>query len=305
MNDHADLQLWNEVARQCPWAMYFHSPGWAAVMAAADPTLQPAPLLFRLADDTPVVVPCLVRMRRRLLLKWQEYRSTVPGAYGGPIASRQLRADEVQLVARELARLPRARGRIVETPQKPLHFPAPFQARAMQTHVVDIAPDFATMRKQFSRGQKSNLNQARKKGVTIRRAETAADIDCYLDLYHETLQRWGETATAVYPRVLFETLFSREDGRGAFWLAEVDGVVVAGIVVLAWNRTLAYWHGAARQDYFKHYPNNLLHAEVLQWAAASGYTHYDMGPSAGLPGVARFKESFGARPVTFSAYRWK
>jgi len=96
-----------------------------------------------------------------------------------------------------------------------------------------------------------------------------------------------------------------EDRHIIFTLAEVENRIAAGIIAFAWGRTILYWHGAALQEFFKHYPNNLLHAELMAWGCANGYLVYDMGPSAGLEGVARFKESFGAQAHDFRSYRWK
>ena len=134
---------------------------------------------------------------------------------------------------------------------------------------------------------------------------TIADIEQYVKIYEQTLKRWGEGATAAYPRELFLNLYRRQDPGVAFWIAEVDGTATAGALVLAWNKNMVYWHGCALEQYFKHYPNNLLHATIIQWGCENGFEHYDMGASMDMEGVVKFKESFGAHPVPFKSYRWK
>ena len=77
------------------------------------------------------------------------------------------------------------------------------------------------------------------------------------------------------------------------------------MIVFYCNATLLYWHGCSLKDYFDHYPNNLLHAEIIRDACERGYVLYDLSPSGGYEGGMRFKDSFSATRVEFSAYHWK
>ena len=297
--------VWDEVARACPWATYFHTAAWAGCMADTFPGFTAEALGCALADGTPVVLPCVVKKKKRLLRQVKDYKSMEPGVYGGFMAPRLLALQETELLAAAVLRMKGSSGRIVETPWQPLHLKGSFISKKLSTHIVELSPDFETLQRKFSRGQKSNLSQARRKEVTVRRAATAQDIDAYFSLYLETVKRWGETAGVVYSKELFMKLFNMQDRHIIFTLAEAEGSIVAGIIALAWGRTILYWHGAALQEFFKYYPNNLLHAELMAWGCANGFQLYDMGPSAGLEGVARFKESFGAQACDFKSYRWK
>ena len=299
------IDIWDEVARACPWATYFHTAAWAGCMADTFPGFRSEALGCALDDGTPVVLPCVVKKKKRLLRQVHDYKSMEPGVYGGFMAPRVLAPQETERLAAAVLRIKGASGRIVETPWQPLHLKGSFISKKLSTHIVELSPDFETLQKKFSRGQKSNLSQARRKQVTVRPAATENDIDAYFSLYQETVKRWGETAGAVYSKELFMKLFNMQDEHIIFTLAEVENKIVSGIIALAWGRTMIYWHGAALQEFFKHYPNNLLHAELMAWGCANRFQLYDMGPSAGLEGVARFKESFGARACDFKSYRWK
>jgi len=297
--------MWDEVARACPWATYFHTPAWAGCMAGTSPGCTAEALGCALADGAPVVLPCVVKKKKRLLRQVNDYKSMAPGVYGGFIAPRLLSTQETELLAAAVLRIKGSSGRIVETPWQPLNLKGSFISKKLSTHIVELGPDFEMLQKKFSRGQKSNLSQARRKEVTVRRAATEADIEAYFSMYIETVKRWGDTAGAVYSKDLFVKLFKVKDPNRIFTLAEAEGKIVAGIIALAWGSTIIYWPGAALQEFFKYYPNNLLHAELMAWGCANGFKLYDMGPSASLEGVARFKESFGAQARDFKSYRWK
>ena len=58
-----------------------------------------------------------------------------------------------------------------------------------------------------------------------------------------------------------------------------------------------YWHGAARESSLALRPANRLFGEVIRDACERGFRWFDFNSSAGLEGVRRFKEGFGARPL--------
>ncbi len=298
-------EVWHDLARRCPWATYFHTPAWADAIAAAFPGLQSHAIGFFDNAFGQVVLPAVARTKRRLLRTVREYKSMEPGVYGGFIAEQPLTQNQIRMLCDALRSLKGCSGRIVETPDMPLNLPAPFSQKPMVTHRIRLDRPYAEIAAGFSRGQKSNIRQALRKGVQVRLARDEQDITAYYALYRRTVERWDKLQGSLYPREFFLRLFRLQDGCVRFWLAETAGEAVAGIIVLAWRQTLVYWHGCSRREYFNLYPNNLLHAKVLEQACSDGFSFYDMGPSMGLEGVVRFKESFGAGPYPFSAYRWK
>lgn len=297
--------IWQDIAEKCPWATYFHTPQWASLIVKTFPTYSVASTGYILNGGPLVVVPCVSREKKGLFRNKKDYKSMEPGVYGGFIAGRDLLQDEIEQIVSHMLKMKNTTGRIVETPFKPLNLSPQLKSKKMWTHIVELGTEFDIVRKKFNRGQKSNLNQAKRKKVAIRQAETQEDIIQYFCIYQQTIKRWSQNTTTTYPRELFLNLFLQRDRHISFWLAEVEGEIVAGIIVLAWNRNLIYWHGSALRDYFKYYPNNLLQAAVMEWGCGNGFTHYDMGPSMGLEGVIKFKESFGAKPYEFKSYRWK
>jgi lipid II:glycine glycyltransferase (peptidoglycan interpeptide bridge formation enzyme) len=108
-----------------------------------------------------------------------------------------------------------------------------------------------------------------------------------------------------YPWTLFLNLFEARNPDIKLWLAEKGEKTIAGVIVFYCNTTLIYWHGCSLRDHFDHYPNNLLHAEIIRDACERGYARYDLSPSGGYEGVIKFKDSFAATRVDFSAYHWK
>ena len=298
-------EAWHAVACKCPWATYFHTPAWASCMAKTFPEYAASGIGFVLDDGTRAVLPAVVREKKRLLGRKKEYKSMEPGVYGGFITEKMLPQDTTDKLSRYLLAMKNASGRIVESPFQPLHLSSQFRSKEMFTHVVDLAPEFESVAGRFSRGQKSNINQGKRKNIAVRPAACEQDIERYCHMYEQTVKRWGGRASEIYPRELFLNLYLQKDPNVHFMLAELEGSAVAGVIALAWNKNIVYWHGCALQEYFKCYPNNVLHAAILERGCSNGFEAYDMGPSMELEGVIKFKESFGARKVNFKSYRWK
>lgn len=303
--ESAPTDMWQEVARKCPWATYFHTPQWAAIIVKTFPAFSFASLGFISGSEARGVIPFVARKKKGLANSKKEYKSMEPGVYGGIIADGDIGRDELDQVTSYLLKMKKVSGRIVGTPFKQFDFSPGFKSKDISTHIVALEAEFETLRKKFSRGQKSNINQAKKKKVLVRRAETEDDIAAYDNIYRQTIVRWGEDPAAGYPISLFLNIYRSKDPNACFWLAEVEGKTVAGVIIFSWNKRLIYWHGGALKEYYNYYPNNLLHATVMEWGCRHGFETYDMGASMGLEGVARFKESFGAKPHKFISSRWK
>jgi hypothetical protein len=301
----APLDFWQDVAETCSWATYFHTPGWALVIAKTFPQYAPATIGFIMESGSRAVIPFVVEEKKKFLKTGKRYKSMEPGVYGGLVADRELSQPEVDEILDYVLNIKNTEGRIVGNPFKQILFPPQMKTKEMYTQVLDLSPGFDELWQGFSRGQKSNIKQAQKKQVTVSRAETEQSITCYFDIYGQTLKRWGGKTIAFYPRQLFLNLFEQKDPHVHFYLAEKEGQVIAGIIVLAWQKKLLYWHGCSREEFFKDYPNNLLHYEAIKWACENNFTYYDMGASMDMEGVIKFKKSFGAEQLEFASYRWK
>ena len=227
------------------------------------------------------------------------------GTYGSIISERKLSPEESREIFEYLTSGTINDLNIVGNPLEHLDFPESFPSKSLFTHIIYIDCDFEQLTKRFSRGHRSNIKQAEKKGVRIRCADSLEDFEHYYQVYGETIKRWGEDAGTTYPWGLFLNLYQTRSQDIKLWLAEKHGTIIAGVVALYCNATILYWHGSSLREYFDHYPNNLLHREIIKDGCLNGYRLYDLNPSGGHPGVVRFKESLSARRVDFRSYHWK
>jgi CelD/BcsL family acetyltransferase involved in cellulose biosynthesis len=140
------------------------------------------------------------------------------------------------------------------------------------------------------------IQKAEREGVKVRRAEVPADLThVFFTLHAETRRGHG---MPVQPRRFFELLWTRivEPGLGYVLLAEVDGRTIAGAVFLAWNGTVVYKYSAARREYSRYRPTNLILWTAIRDACEQHNHTFDFGRTeTGNKGLRAFKRGWGTK----------
>jgi peptidoglycan pentaglycine glycine transferase (the first glycine) len=186
-----------------------------------------------------------------------------------------------------------------------------FTVQPPRTILVDITPcedDILATMKQKTR---YNIRLAARKGVTIRLG-TSDDLPDFYRLMQITGER---DQFGIHNLDYFRNIFALFDPhQAALLLAEAQGEVVAGLIILAHGATAYYLYGASSNAQREKMPTYLLQWEAIRWAKAHGYRYYDLwgipdadeadleaeflAPSqaaSGLWGVYRFKRGFGGQ----------
>lgn len=149
-----------------------------------------------------------------------------------------------------------------------------------------------------------NVRLAERKGVVVRPG-SGSDLDLFYRLYAETASRDG---FVIRPPEYYRDAWGRfmEPGPDAaspaahMLLAEVEGEIVAGLILFIFGPTAWYMYGASAERYREWMPNYLLQWEAIRLARSLGCTLYDLW---GAPdtlddtdpmwGVVRFKLGLG------------
>lgn len=173
----------------------------------------------------------------------------------------------------------------------------------MISHVLPLAEDPGAITDRFRPAVRRNIRTGRRKGVTVRVAESRSELlETFFRLQLLTRRRLGLPAQ---PRHFFAGLWERvlERDLGFLMLAHVGRRPVAGAVFLAWNDTVTYKYGASNSSYFSYRPNHVLFDEAIRWACLNRFQRFEFGRSSKSDvGLCRFKESWGpyAAPVPYT-----
>jgi lipid II:glycine glycyltransferase (peptidoglycan interpeptide bridge formation enzyme) len=181
--------------------------------------------------------------------------------------------------------------------------PNPYFSHIRHEWVLDIRPDEKLLLSGMKEKWRYNIRLAGRKGITIRRGESDADFDEFYRIYETTSERdsFGIHPKAFYREVLRN--YSKDD-HAALFLAEYEGQVIAGTIVLWLGRWSWYMYGASSNEHRERMPNHLLQWTGMQWAKSKGCWYYNF---RGIPeileegqelwGVYLFKRGFGGYPL--------
>jgi FemAB-related protein (PEP-CTERM system-associated) len=149
------------------------------------------------------------------------------------------------------------------------------------------------------------IKKSRKLGVQVRIAQHREDMAHYYRLHLQT--RCKKHGMPAQPEHYFFGLWDAFAASSAvqLLLAEYDGIVIAGMILLASDTTVQYAYGASDENYLHLAPNNLLMWAAIEWGCIHGYQTLDMGRTAGdNAGLMEFKRRWGAikEPLPYYYY---
>ena len=149
------------------------------------------------------------------------------------------------------------------------------------------------------------VKKSQKLGVQVRIAQRRDDVAHYYRLHLRT--RCKKHGMPAQPQRYFFELWDAfaESGAMQLLLAEYQGNLIAGMVLLASGTTIRYAYGASDERYLNLAPNDLLMWTSIKLGCTLGYKTLDMGRTAcDNEGLMEFKRRWGAikEPLPYYYY---
>jgi CelD/BcsL family acetyltransferase involved in cellulose biosynthesis len=292
---------WDDLVRRDEAATFFHTSTWNALLEETGAGFHPVWLLLDAGGTLAAGLPAAIRERSGVRVL-----SSMPhGTFGGPVVSpgapdgaAASLLDTFRKTAREArtgaAHLVDFAGRVGDRLEG-------FETAEGTAQVLALDRDYEELWSGFKPSARNKIRKAQKAGVTVRRADSEADFLTYCDMLAECERKWG--AVSEFSEEFFRALSGVDRGLVHVWLAEHEGEIIAGDLNFVTNGTVFNWGNVSRESAKRLAPNNLLHAAAIEDGLREGHSVYNLGSSAGIPGVEAFKESFGTTRVAYREYR--
>jgi len=166
---------------------------------------------------------------------------------------------------------------------------------------ADPAVIWSGLRKPVQR----QIRKSENLGVQVRIAQHREDVPHYYRLHLQT--RCKKHGMPAQPQRYFFELWDTFAASGAIQLllAEYQGVIIAGMILLASGTTIRYTYGASDEHYLNLAPNNLLLWTAITLGCTQGYRTLDLGRTAcDNEGLMEFKRRWGAikEPLPYYYY---
>ncbi len=179
----------------------------------------------------------------------------------------------------------------------------PYATHPRRSWVVDVRPSEPDLLANMKMTWRYNIRAAERKGVRVREATTAEDLDTWYRLYQETAARDG---FFIHPKDLYARVLNlfRARGAGVQFIAEYEGLPIAGLIVARCGGVATSMYSASSNQHRDRRPNHLLQWTGMRWAKAQGCALYDfraiaekLEPTAPDYSLYTYKEGFGGYSV--------
>ncbi|MBL8349981.1 MAG: GNAT family N-acetyltransferase [Burkholderiaceae bacterium] len=293
------------LARQVAIGCFQH-PAWVRAVQAVRGRVH-EPVVVRACDESGCRAWLPGAVHRRFGL--EVFEAMPMGGYGGWVAESALSAEgELQLTRAWLARARWPLVVLTGVPGRPDRLPAPspvatgrwaarLQPLAFETHLLDLSGGDNELLQRVRPRMRGYLRKFDQLGFEFDIANDHAALrDCHR-WYRAGSHSWHKAAASLMPEGFFTALAGEPVAE--VWTVRWQGRPVGAALFLVGRDELQYQaSGTERIDA----PVSAM--EALLWQAARhhrdlGRSRLNLGASEGLDSVARFKEKFGARAVSY------
>jgi Acetyltransferase (GNAT) domain len=147
--------------------------------------------------------------------------------------------------------------------------------------ICDLTNDVEEIWKQFRSSHRTKINKLRRAGFTVKIGSGAEDLDIFIDIYLETMNRVNASNTYYFTRDYFEKLFQALGDRLNICLVEVQGEIVAASLITEFNGIVQYHLGGTRTAFLPQSPTTIMFDYIIKWAKERHNQYVNLGGGLG------------------------
>ena len=183
-------------------------------------------------------------------------------------------------------------------------FPESFFGASSDTVAIDLWVDETQMWKNVRDGHQWTINKCRKLGFVPRIAPLHENLDSFMDIYEETMDRVKAKDSYYFPRKYFAQLAEMRENVHCF-LIELEGEPAAACIFFECEGIVQAHLGGTRSKVMKQSPFHLLLYHVAGWAKSRGNHYMHLGGGVGGSGdrLLDFKLGFSHLVFPFFTLR--
>lgn len=127
-----------------------------------------------------------------------------------------------------------------------------------KTVSIDLTIDADSQRKNYRKSLKSELNQLRKKEISIDEATTNEEIDAFIDIYYETMDRVNATKNYYFSKEYFYNFLNTDAFGAKLLVAKKDEKVIAGAIFTFADKIMQYHLAGTTEEFIRETPMKLI-----------------------------------------------
>lgn len=288
------MTSWDEYVMSSDRASLYHLSGWREVI---EKSFGHATHYLSAEDSTAVhgILP-LVHMKS---LSFGNFLVSLPYFnYGGIVADDPAISEQLYREAIELAQKVGAEHIELRQTDAIPNLPARTSKVSMRRALPDHADD---LWKSFPAKLRSQVQRPMKAGMSCRVGREES-LDAFYAVFAANMRDLG---TPVYAKKFFRNILRAFPDSS--WICTVfteRGKPVASGFLLGFKNVLEIPWASSLREYNKYGPNMMLYWEALKLACNRNFRVFDFGRSTPHEGTYRFKQQWGATPVSLYWQYW-
>lgn len=175
-----------------------------------------------------------------------------------------------------------------------------------KTVSIDLTLPINLQRRAFRKSLKSELNQLRRRGYNSCIAKSKDEIDEFIDIYYETMDRVEATPNYYFSKEYFYKFLDNEEFSNKLILSKKDDVITAGAIFTISGSIMQYHLAGTRSEYSRDTPMKLLVDEARLLGTELGLTDFHLGGGVGghdNDSLFLFKSAFSKNFKQFSIWK--
>ena len=175
-----------------------------------------------------------------------------------------------------------------------------------KTIAIDLRLAIDEQRKQFRKSNKSELNQLRNRGYQVKIANSKEDIDAFIAIYTETMQRVEAKEEYFFDNDYFYTFLSNTSFETKLLVATFEDKIIAGAIFTITNKIMQYHLAGTTQEFIKVTPMKLILDEARLLGNELNLDFLHLGGGVGGSdddSLFRFKSGFSNFQCQFKIWK--
>ncbi|MCC6289819.1 MAG: GNAT family N-acetyltransferase [Chitinophagaceae bacterium] len=176
-----------------------------------------------------------------------------------------------------------------------------------KTVSIDLTLSPEEQRKHYRDSSKYEINQLKRKGFIITAAENDEEIDSFIDIYYNTMNRVNASKYYYFDRNYFHSFLKNNFFGKTLLLAKFEGEIAAGAIFTYTDKIMQYHLAGSNEKYIKQTPMKLIIDEARLLGNRLGLQYLHLGGGVGGrddDSLFKFKAGFSDLYYQFSVWRY-
>ncbi|KFF18030.1 hypothetical protein [Chryseobacterium sp. JM1] len=176
-----------------------------------------------------------------------------------------------------------------------------------KTVAIDLTIPVDHQRAQYRKSNKSEINQLKRKGFVVTEAITQDDIDHFVSIYYETMERVNASKGYFFSKEYFNSFLNNNDFDSKLLLAKYDNKITAGAIFTMTEKIMQYHLAGTTEEYIRETPMKLILDEARLLGNAHQMETLHLGGGVGgsdEDSLFRFKSGFSDKQCNFRVWQY-